>query len=653
MRRSNKLTVIALILGLASMGGCSSSEDPGSSAILDEASRLVLVKDEIQLLQCECAVQAGAYASVADCRADVFKLEPTGNAQCMRELFAANPLEAPMLDCNITELENLSSCLAGASCNEDLSLACLDDFDERLMVCPKGPGTLGDSFGIDLSGAVDLPVLGVPGVSFPASKAIFTDQNFYPGTSTLPFANLPTFTITDIGSLDGGTLTNVTGSPVIGYDFDVTSFTASVEPNLTYLLNYTATGILRDTSAGTPTAFDGATLIINVQNESHEPPDTTVTEPGYKQMEWSADASYQIILPGGIPPLPPFNGSTKLIAYDSFFDAALESCQDLPGDQLATVFGSSLDASIDELCRCSEDETVRAQCLLAKQDYRSDCLAQIVDLDPVAAEVTECLVEQLDTETDLMAGQACCENPGDFDCLSADPTSGNFGAAMNVSQCVPSDEARGYADAIVACLSPPPPPPPVFSDDPARCEPTQDMLASGQVTDFMFVSRSQKVDPTTGSLYKRDYLIVNLEKLTRLAVVSRAESLDTVQQFLFSLYYLDADPSPNAKDQCEQPGIVSLALEYVGDPPQYLQLGGLVGDAGAGLDNLDDLITNAQDTVEAFAVELVQDLLCPAFESAVTENSAASKFCLKLSCTAQVIAAKVVETALLAAVGCN
>ena len=183
-------------------------------------------------------------------------------------------------------------------------------------------------------------------------------------------------------------------------------------------------------------------------------------------MEWTVDnASYEITF-SGAPPIP-FGGSTKLIAYDSFFDAALESCQDLPGDQLAAVFGESLDASIDEACRCAGDETAQAQCLTAKQDFRSDCLAQIADLDPIAVEVTECLVEQLDADTELMVGQACCENPGDLDCLSTDPLSGSFGAGMNVSQCVPSDEARGFADVIVSCLSPPPPPPVDFSDDPA------------------------------------------------------------------------------------------------------------------------------------------------------------------------------------------
>ena len=572
------------------------------------------VKDQVQNLQCECAAQAGTYASVADCRSDIFKLEPLGDAQCMRELFAANPLEAPMLDCNLTELENLASCLAGASCNEDLTLACLGDFDQRLTACPTGPGTLGDSFGFDSSDAVAMSAPGIPELRFTAATAIFTDQSFYPGTSILPFSNLPTFTDADIGSLEGGTLTDGAES----YNFDVTSFTVSVDPLFSFLLNYTASGTLTDSSG-----VDVATLVINVQNESHDPPDTTITEPGFKRMEWSADASYEINLPGA--PVPPiaFSGSTKLVAYDSFFDAALESCQDLPGDQLAAVFGDSLDASIDELCRCSEDETVRAQCLLAKQDFRSDCLAQIVDLDPIAAEVTECLVEQLDTDTELMSGQACCANPGDVDCLSSGPFSGSLGAGLEVAQCLPSDEARGFADAILACLRPPPL---VidFSDDPARCD-NETSLASGEAGYFMVVTRSRKLDPNDVP-YSRHYLILDLTQLSALATIP----VDAVQQFLFSLFLLDADTSPGATDQCERPNIVSIALDDADATANFIAVSDNIRFVQEGLVALPDEIAGGFTDIEAYVEQLYENEICPTFDEIIDAGLTEADFPLDI-----------------------
>lgn len=662
MRLIYRLPVIALIFGLLLLGGCSSGdnsqladepiktaclavEDPAPPTPFDEASRLVSVQAEIQRLQCECAVQAGTYACAADCEADLFKLEPNGNAQCLRDLFAANPLEAPMLDCNLNELEGLASCMATASCNEDASLACLAGLEDRLNVCPTGPGSLGDSFGFDVSDPVDTAFLGIPELSFPAAQAVFTDQNFYPGTSILPVVKLPTFTSTDVASLAGGTLTDVPGALNIEYNFNITSFTVAVDPIQTFLLNYTATGTLTEVPGSTPAGFDGATLSISVTKDSQASPDATDTGPGFKQTQWlvnDVDAEYTITLPNSTELI--FNTPTRLLAYDSFFDAALDSCLDLPGDQLATLYGESLDAAFDQVCRCVADDTERTQCLLGKQSPRMDCLAQAVAIDPIATEVTECLVELLDEETDIMATQACCVNPGDFDCLNPDPFSGSLGGGLDAGRCVPSVEARDLADAILSCMGPEPPPPVVFSDDPARCELNDpNILVSGQTGDFMVVSRSQKVDPITGNFYKRDYLVMNLSKLSLLATIP----VDAVQEFLFSLYLLDADPSKDAKDQCELAGIVSIGLDYSGAPPEYLQAADLIRDVQAGLGGLQSKIDEGKAQAEAFAEELYVGFVCPAFQGVVDSNQAANSGGGKSA-----IAKLIFKKLLLSAIGC-
>jgi len=624
MRLIYRLPVIALIFGLLLLGGCSSGdnsqladepiktaclavEDPTPPTPFDEASRLVSVQAEIQRLQCECAVQAGTYACVADCEADLFKLEPNGNAQCLRELFAANPLEAPMLDCNLTELEGLASCLTTASCNEDASLVCLTDFDDRLNVCPTGPGSLGDSFGIELSGPVNTALLGISEMNFPAARVVFTDQSFYPGASILPLTNLPTFTNTDVGSLVGGTLTNVPGAPTFEYSFDITSFTVAADPIQTFLLNYTATGTLTDTLGGNPVGLNGATLDINVAIAQHTSPDSTVTEPGFRQVEWAADADYTFTFAGGA--IASFGGeSSRLLAYDSFFDAALDSCLDLPGDQLAALYGESLDATFDQACRCAADETERDQCLSAKPSPRIDCLTQVVNFSPLAAEVTECLVEELDDETEFMTTQACCANPGDFDCLSPDNFSSTISAGLNTGRCTSSDEARDLGDAILACMRPLPVD---FSDDPARCD-NVNSLASGEAGDFMVVTRSQKLD-LNGVPYLRHYLILDLSKINVLASIP----VDAVQQFLFSLYLLDANTSNDATDQCEQAGIVSIALDDINTTADFIALSASIRAVQDSLDAVPGLIQGGVTDMAAYAEQLYTNEICPTFDEII------------------------------------
>jgi hypothetical protein len=585
---------------------------------LDAASRLVSVKDEIQNLQCECAVRAGTYASVADCRADIFKLEPSGDAQCLRDLFVANPLDEPAIDCQLSGFEGLASCIASANCNDEAGAACVTDFDARLNACPKGPATSGDSFGIDLADGVSIPFQNGLILNLPAAEAYFADENFYPSNA---LSNLPTFTNDDadplnddVDSLSSGKLTNTDGT--LEYQFDITDFTVAIDPIETYKYSYTAVGTLTNSLGGDVLDWNGVPLSINVKHDIQAAPDSTSEASAVRQAQWMVMADYTIgvpTVPGGITSSAP----TQLLAKDSFFDASVDSCQNLPVDQLTAIYGASLDANIEERCRCAPDDAARAQCLLARDNVspRSDCLAQLVDNDPLAAEVTECVIEDLDLEANSMAGLACCANPGDTGCLDR---SGYFDATQTFRNCASSAAARDVAEAVLFCMGPPPPPPPApvdFSDDPARCD-NVTSLASGIAGDFMVVTASRKLDGD-GNPYPRHYMILDLT----LPEIGELAALDAAQPLLTALYGLDAGNLTEVKDQCELPNIVSIALDGDGTPPDFGSINDRIRDLQNGLEDLPAFIARGRAQAEAYAEQLYKQLVCPAVSVIVSALS--------------------------------
>lgn len=645
MRVFNQLPVLGIIFGLLLMGGCSGGGDAPPTTPLDEASRLVVAKAEFQRLQCECDVQAGTYASVASCKADKFKLEPDADAQCLRDIFAANPLDVPTIACELSTLEGLSSCIAAASCNEEASQACLAGLEGRQDVCPKGPATSGDTFGIDLANGVSFPFPGGLSLNMPMAEIYFDDNNFYPST---PVTKLPTFTNDDddllnddVDSLSGGKLTDAAGT--IEYNVDIIDFTVAIDPIETYKYNYTATGTLTNTTGSDALGLNGVPLFISVKHDINAVPDSTSEESVIRRAQWSVMADYSIgipFVPGSIMASAP----TRLLAKDSFLDASIDSCQNLPGDQLAVVYGESLDANYDELCRCAPDDATRSQCLLSREGLspRVDCLDQLVDLNPLAAEVTECIVEELDFETDAMTGMVCCANPGDSDCLSS---SGTFTAAQTFSRCATSAVTRDTANAIFFCMGPPPPPPvPTvdFSSDPARCDNTK-MLASGVPGDFMVVTASRQLDGS-GIPYPRHYIILDLVQLSDLA------TFDAAQPLLTALYGIDAGSPTEVKDQCDQPNIVSIALDGDGTPPDFGSVNARISDVQNGLAGLPAAIALGKMQAEAYVKELYKASVCPAFTNMT--DFVKIKVPGPGSIYTSAIATAIAKKAILSAVGC-
>ncbi len=603
------LVALITILGKGGGDGGDGGGDSGNGQEdppppLDEASRLVAVNEDLQTLQCECAVQSGAYSSIAECKAELFKLEPTGDTQCLREVISASPLEVPGLACNLTALEDLAGCLATASCDEDVAAMCGRDLDQQLMACPDTPR---DSVGIDLSNNVDVSGCSGPGVkvNLPGAEVFFDEDKFNFHNSSA-FTPPPTWTNSEVLSLVGDTLTTTSEALTSEYDLDVTSFTVGtpppLEPDDRFI--YAVTGTLADVLGGDLACFDGARLDINLEIDRTRPADfTDTTLKSITTKRWETEANYSITNRPNSAADVTVTTPTQLFASDSFVEEALDVCLNHPGDQLAALYDESLDATYDELCRCAPDEASRDQCLQAKQSPRLDCLAQLVDLSPAAAEMTECLIEDMDIAANELPELACCTDPNDIDCLSGNANQ-NAITSLSGNLCGASTE---ITDAVLSCMGPPPLAPVDFSDDPARCTPTQDMLASGLVGDVMVVSHSQKLNPDTMLPFSRHYIILDLEQLDPLKSIP----LDIIQQSLFSLYLLDAGGS---KDQCELPGIVSIAFDRapMSPIPDFGSINAQISAIQTALGLLPGRIQEGQEQAEAAARELYYDLICGA-----------------------------------------
>ena len=640
MKHLNLLPVTILIIGLLLLGGCSSG-DSGSNPTannacpavvlpptpFDEASRAVSVAAEFKHLHCECLVQGGEYACVADCLADNFKLEPNADAQCLRDVFTGNPLDATAIECGLTVLEDFTSCYAAASCNPDAIISCVLDTESREAMCPQGPATSGDTFSIALANGITIPG-GPPGsgvpelltVNMPSAELFFSKDKFYPSALIEPKLKLPTFTNTDVDSLAGGTFVVIEDGSE--QNFDITDFTVTADNVDSSKYNYTVTGTLAS-GVGNPIVIDGTPLFISVKHDINAVPEFTSNAVSVRQSLWEVTADYSL---GAAENLPfASDVPTQLIAKDSLFTEQSESCSNLPGDQLATIYGESLDTNFDESCRCAPDDASRTQCLLAKgsESPRNECLAKLLDSDPLATEITECIIGGLDRNADKLAELVCCANPDDTSCLSSSGGNIYSGTSAAAFFCANSDAELDTAEAIFSCMGPPPPPPLDFSDDPARCD-NMTELASGMPGDFMVVTHSRKLDSNSGEYYPRHYMIMDLNQLTELA------TLDAAQPLLLSLYTQDADTSADRKDQCEEAGKVSIALDGDGSPPDLNALNDRINELQNGLENLSDFIAQGKAEAEAYAEDLYQNSVCPAVEESLEHTTRGDKKATKL-----------------------
>ena len=602
----------ALLCGLLLLAGCGSGggSDEISDDSFDEASRLVNVKGDIQDLQCECAMQAGDYTSISKCKADLFKLEPARGAQCLRDVFDDHPRDLPAVKCEISAFEDLASCSRKASCNTKANGSCLFAFLKQQRSCPTGPATNGDSFGIQMTNGVTFPAFPGLTLDMPPVNVSLVGEDYYPFS---PLAKLPSFVNDDddllndeVDSLSSGSLRDVNSK--LEYQFKIKDFTVQVDPIESFKYVYTASGTLKNTAGADVNNWHGLPFNISVKQDLNTAPDSVKESASLLRATWAVTTDFHIdapMVPGGFTASAP----GQLLATDSRFDAWVESCQNLPGDQMASVFADSFNANFKETCRCSPDTATREACRSDAPSPRKKCFAQVVKLDPAAAEVAKCVIEEFDDQVEGLDGIACCANPGDLGCMSR--TLGTNGGSIDqkFNFCASSDTERDAAEALLFCMgdAPPPPPPSVdFSADPAQCDNTT-MLASGTAGDVMVFTQTRVLNPM-GLPYPRFYAIFDLAQFSELA------TLDAAQPLLTALHAIDNDSSAKSKDSCALPNIVSIAMD--GDtatPPDLGSINTRINDIQNGLVNLPMFIAMGKQQAEEFAQELYQDLVCPAF----------------------------------------
>lgn len=613
---------LVLIVGSGGGGGDGGGgddgggDDGGGDDALDQSERLLAAKADFQRLQCDCAVQSGAYSSIAECEADLFKLEPIGNdnEQCLRDVISANLEENSNLECELVALEDLSDCTATASCSDDIFATCLTELERQLSACP---GPVGDSLVIDYSsGDPDLSSLLEPGVvvDLPQAEAFFAEDKFNLDASSVSFP--PTFSTGEIVRLNGGVLADVSGPLPIGYDLNVTGFGVTLPdtPSSDDRIFYSITGTLNDAIGGDPAGFDGAELnIFYSSDRTLSAGPIEMSGNAIRSRTWEASGSYSIANRPDSAEDVFIEGLMQLTVSDSFFEEALESCQNLPGDQLVAFYNESLDTAYEELCQCADElETIPGggeSCRDPKQSPRPDCLEALLDISPLVAEYTECLIADLDTAAEELPELACrISDPGCTDCVQFDADSNSWISPPEIWQTNGCGASPAITEAFQSCLGPLPPPPVDFSDDPARCTPTQDMLASGNEGDVMVVSLSQKLNPDSVPPFlpfSRHYVILQLDQLAILQQIP----LDTIQQSLFALYLLDGDPT---RDQCEMPGIVSIAFDDPATVPDFDSINTQIAEIRDALGQLPARIQEGQEQAEAAADELYNDLICGA-----------------------------------------
>ena len=170
--------------------------------------------------------------------------------------------------------------------------------------------------------------------------------------------------------------------------------------------------------------------------------------------------------------------------------------------------------------------------------------------------------------------------------------------------------ARDVSKAVAFCMGPEPPPPFDLSTDPGRCGTEPDLLTSGELDDFMTVSRSAALfgdgTPRAHFLVVRRDEISDVEKLVK-ENPTLAE-LDSVRPLVIALEFLDQ----SVDDSCEVPGVVSLALPgEVGAPPDFDEVADLIEDAQQAIETLRSIDFDAlQQQLYEAVVEPIKSAAC-------------------------------------------
>lgn len=71
-----------------------------------------------------------------NCEAELFKLEPNGDVECLRELLGTT-LDTPTVECQLAAIEALNACTPDAECNDEEFAACFLPFEVAVRACPE------------------------------------------------------------------------------------------------------------------------------------------------------------------------------------------------------------------------------------------------------------------------------------------------------------------------------------------------------------------------------------------------------------------------------------------------------------------------------------------------------------------------------------
>jgi hypothetical protein len=614
---------------------CTAPPDPAPPAPTDVASRLVSANAEAQRLQCDCAVDFSAYACVDNCEADLFKLEPNGDVQCLRDLLGST-LDAPTVECQLAAIESLNACIPGAECSDDAFDACLIPFEIALLSCPpaaQGFEALADGC-FDRTGneLVDLYTASLDAAFDEACRCVASDEE---REECLALKQAPRVDcLTLLMELDP--LPRAVTECLIEYldeeaelladeaccespdDFDCRTgpflFSGELNPfgsprgRISGALGnclgseqnrivYTATGTLSDAMGGDAARLEDATLTIRVQADPDASP-TPLSSGTSERAVWNAAASYAITgRPNGAPDLT-FAASTGLVAVNRF--PIDPDAPQLPGGPPDSFGFESTNGLL---------EGVAVGLPFVQADFPGHELFS--DRETPA-------IRSLPSYQEALSGGSLADATG----------SGAFSYDFDVQRFrgdpVPVFDA---ADAVVFCMGPEPALPFDPLNDAGRCGDEEALLVSGGIDDFMAVSRSaaQALD---GAPYLY-YLVVRRDQISELQTYVRSNpllaELDPVRSLVSALETFDDSEDDNCRDGG---GVISVALPpEAGTPPDLSEVATRIEEAQRALGQLRMLDLQAlKEQAVQIVLDTVRQAICPTIGVAVNKVIAPTNF---------------------------
>ncbi len=604
---------------------CTAEAEPDPPAATDVASRLVVANAEAQRLNCDCAVGFGAFACVENCEAELFKLEPNGDVECFRELLGTT-LDTPTVECQLEAVEALNACTPDAECDDDEFAGCLVPFEAAIGACPEaamGFERLADGcfdrtgeelvalYSDSLDAAFEeacrcvpdeereaclaakesprqeclAPLLGIDPLPRRVTECLIEyldeeieflqDEACCEGPDDFDCRTGPFWFSGELSQVDQRSV-QISGALgfCLGAELD--------------LVVYTATGTLSDTVGGDAAGLDGATLTVRV-SASPDALSTPLSSGTSERAVWNAAASYQITeRPGGAPSVT-FAAPTELDMVNRF-PADPETPQ-LPSDPPDTV-------RIESASGLFEGAAVELPFVLAEFltfDVFKDRLSPTIRSLPGYQEAL-----RGGTLADA-SGSGAFSYDYEVESFRGDP--------------IPAFDA---SEAVMSCMGPEPELPFAPRNDAGRCGDQEALLVSGELDDFMAISRSAAED-ANGNPYLH-YLILRRDQIAEVQAYVEDNpllaELDPVRALVAALQA--ADDSDD--DYCEDGGgYVSVAVpEAVGTPPDLSEVGARIAEAQQALNMLKELDLQAlKEEAVQIVLDTVRMAVCPTIGTGV------------------------------------